>query len=1022
MSEEYVIRPDEIIVPELNVCELQTAAGALRSDGTGIAQLGNDIKSAWGGLEGNYIAPEADILLAAVNPVATAGDDFNSAISTVADALDDFAEEAGPIQARLRELKAEAVAFKAHIDANDDWREDEDKVEEFNELNDEILAKLNAYMAAERACANKITAIFGGTTFVAGEYGAEPTERDGRQVYGYTDVPEGVQTPWATPQEHDAGWLSDVGSGIWDFVSAPFLDAASMVGLYTEDGGWFDGNPIDNAKQYWGDTFDGVLSLVGVNGLSSAWDAWKEVAHSFVPWREWGDRPGYVITQGILNIGTTVAGVVLSATGVGAVVGAPLLAMRGSRILRALSGVRGDGPETPNAPNAPDAPNNPTDRSDLHIDQGPDRPGRDGGPSPDAELDAALDGLGIPRNQLDGLNESLDDAARLSELPDPPTPDTPTRPDTPDSTPSEPSRPDADTTPAEPTDRTPEPPTRDEPPAEAERPADSDRNDADTTPDGPDSETGDAPRTPDLDADADADQERRDADADASDPLQTPENLPTTRQIQELVERFGEDLDLADLAHPEGIIGELNDRQRELVNAGVPEGRAEMPIGDRPGGGSSPDLSPSARLDTPSGGGPSNDGIDLPPSGRGGTGTIDAPSGGSGPSGGGPDLPPGGRGGGPGGLPEGDGGSSDRETPESSADGSWHPENTDPAPPGYTWVKGDPPYVRRLEVRDDLPQLRWNWDKGEFQEVTGREREDFQPGTTREQAYDVLTRSDNSSLRKFVEVLTDFGLIDANNVDAAGRPIDILNAISNDPGADLGGRPHDYVRHFAKEQFREALVRHVLDQDVIVNDPRFTELLDRGLDADQAFRATSHELMLEASRDLASSDRGSLGEAWYQEMYASEGHSQVRISREQASQLGFQLEGNRRIDFVEVRDVRGVESGRVIEIKNVTTRLGDREERQIRDLLNIPGNEINVPGRNDPLPIRSVRVAFPDPRGTLSNATFLADFLEERRGAPIEIEIHGPEGLRRTLRANQESIDFLRNRTDLKEWLGLDGE
>ncbi|MFC3996253.1 hypothetical protein ACFOVU_10030 [Nocardiopsis sediminis] len=964
MSDEYVIKPDEIIIPELNACELQTAASALRNDGTGIAQTGNDIKSAWEGLYGIYVAPEADILLAAVNPVATAGDDFKNGVSTVADALDEFAEEAGPIQTRLRELKSEAVAFKAHIDANDDWREDEDKVNEFNDLNDEIFAKLNAYMAAERTCANKITAIFGGTTFVAGEYGQEPNPREGQEVYGYTSVPEGVQTPWATPQEHNAPWWEDVGMGAWDFVSAPFLDAASMVGLYTEEGGWFNGNPIDNAAQYWGDTWEGVKALVGVHGGSNALAAWTEVAHSIVPWREWDDRPGYVITQGVLNIGTTIAGVVLTATGVGAVAGVPILATRisaGMRGLRAVNNV-----DLPDAPNAPDAPDLPTRRGDLDIDQGPTRPGPDGA-SPDAELDTALDGLDVPQNQLDGLDDAMDDAARLSELPD-----TPAQPDAPDTTPSEPGPPDA----------------------EAPRdPVDTD-TDADA---GPDNET----TTPDRPADRDGaepDQTTRDADpdAEASDPIDNPENLPTTREIQEYIQRFREDLDLAE-AHPEGIIGELNDRQRELVNAGVPEGRAEMPIGDRPGGGSSPDLSPSARLDTPSGGGP-----DLPSTDRGGTGTIDAPS-----SGGGPDLPPGGRGDGPSGLPEDDGGPSDR--------GGDRPTEPFPAPDGYEWYLRDGRwYIRRENIEDGLPP-RW-YDEETNRLMPGEERPPparFNT-TNRETAFDQLDGSNpNSSLGGFVKALQKLGLIEDSRY-----PREIIDTMPNPDG-----QTHNNVRHRIKDAFRQQLFDHLTDENRIQSTQDFADRIPDNPtpeDVRNTIRAVSQREMLEISNLLDSSDRGRLGEVWYERMYVPGGHTQVTIDPSDLQHRSLGLTGERHIDIVEVTNTRGVAAGRVIEIKNVTTRLGDREESQIRDLLKIPGNEINVPERAEPLPIRNARVVFPDPRGTLRNATFLADFLEENRGSPIEIEIYDSEGQRRTLRANQASIDFLRDRSALKEWLGRD--
>ncbi|RCV59449.1 hypothetical protein DEF23_07175, partial [Marinitenerispora sediminis] len=590
----------------------------------------------------------------------------------------------------------------------------------------------------------------------------------------------------------------------------------------------------------------------------------------------------------------------------------------------------------------------------------------------------------------------------------------------------EPSRPgtDTDTTPSEPADRTPESPARDEPPADTDRPVD--RNDTDTAADRPDSESADTQRTPDRDADAEAnadanaDQETRAADADASDPLRNPENLPTTRQMQEyLIERFRQDLDLAELAHPEGIIGEIHDRQRALVNAGLPEGRAEMSIGDRPGGGPSPDLSPSARLDTPSGGGPSGGGPDLPSTDRGSTGTIDTPGGGSGPSSGGPDLPSNGRGDGPGGLPD-DGGSSDRGGSSgtsgdgaSNGDGPWKPIGAKDAPEGYVWVRnGDMPYIRRLPGRQDLPALEWDWETGDFQNATPREREYFPRGATREQAFDALISGNNSSFQKFVDVLKDLKLIDASNVDADGRPLDVLNAMR-----DPSGQSYDNIRHYAKEEFRNAIVRHVLDPQFVTADPRFEQFRANGLDEDQALRATSHQMMLEVSGDLAPSDRGSLGESWYREMYAQDGETQVTISRAEAEAQGFELQSNRRLDIVE--------GNTAFEIKNYTGKLGTEQIQQLGDLIEITGHEVRLKDGSF-VPVDDAVVVFPDPAGVRSNAQILSDLLDRYEDASIEIEIHNDRGESLRVSPDKDDVAFLSGRgtwggepgaATLEQWL-----
>ncbi|RCV48341.1 hypothetical protein DEF23_23505 [Marinitenerispora sediminis] len=382
--------------------EVEAAGRALKGDGEGIAQTGQDIKSAWGGLAGNYIAPEADTLLAAVDPVATAGDDFGSATGTVGDALIDFAEEVRPILARLRSLKTDAQNFVDGIRGDDDWRKDEDKVNEHNGLNDDVLAAVNDYQAAERTCANAITAIFGGTTFVALNPDGETVLGSGEEAYGFTEAPRGVETPWATPQEYDAPWYEDAWNGIADFGIGIAEDLGGLVGLYGENGwgvsSWSEWG--DNLAANYGGMLEGFGALAGFYG-ENGWGVgsfgewwgnfstgWTEFAHAIVPWREWGDRPGYVITQSVLNIGSMFVGA-------GLVKGI----IQGGR--RAGGGPDADAPDGPST--------NRVDTDDVPIGQRPeDMPSTQ-------ELSEALDGLEVDAGRLDGLNDALDDAAGLSE-------------------------------------------------------------------------------------------------------------------------------------------------------------------------------------------------------------------------------------------------------------------------------------------------------------------------------------------------------------------------------------------------------------------------------------------------------------------------------------------------------------------------------------------------------------------------------------------------------------------------------
>ncbi|GAA1774959.1 hypothetical protein [Streptomonospora arabica] len=344
------IDPSAITIPPVKVEDLEEAARAVKGDGQDVSDIGNDIKSAWGGLQGIYSAPEDETLFSAIDPVATKGDEVGDAARTAGDALLDFAADVRPILERWRALKHDAQDMQDHIDADDDWRSDEDKVEEFNQLNNDLIKVQNDFMAAERECANKITALFGGTTFVATDPGSEPDPGEGEQAYGYTEAHQDVATPWAVPQEHDAPWYADVGAAVVDLTWGSVKDTLALAGLHDGQGDWTldPATMWGNATQTWSDTFAGAGMLAGYGPDGFSWStagtAWTEVAHSMVPWNEWGDRPGYVITQSVVNIGSIVAGVALTASGVGAVAGVPLLAWRGTRVMRTLGRLGDLGP------------------------------------------------------------------------------------------------------------------------------------------------------------------------------------------------------------------------------------------------------------------------------------------------------------------------------------------------------------------------------------------------------------------------------------------------------------------------------------------------------------------------------------------------------------------------------------------------------------------------------------------------------------------------------------------------------
>ncbi|WP_232831898.1 DNA/RNA non-specific endonuclease [Nocardiopsis sp. FIRDI 009] len=355
------ISPYSFPVPTPSPDHIETLASRLRTRGGAISDTGHDINTSWGDLTGCYHAPEAEELYSVLRPVATDGDTVSDGLDTAASALEDFAEELREIKSDWAALRAEAVAFRDRIDAKgDEWREAEGikgffgigqspDVEENQGYVDRGTALIERYAEAERDCANRINAdVPGRTRFAAvpenGELGSDVF------YHGYEQDLSELATEWgmggATTDEH---WWVDVGAAVGDYVVGAVEDLGAMVGAHSSEG-WFAMSWDDAMVEQWESSAQSVASLVGMYdaesddwgwaGWGTVGSAWKDAAHAVVPWTEWDERPGYVIGTAVLNIGVTAVGAVLSATGVGAAVGVPLMAWRGASIVSNMGGGR----------------------------------------------------------------------------------------------------------------------------------------------------------------------------------------------------------------------------------------------------------------------------------------------------------------------------------------------------------------------------------------------------------------------------------------------------------------------------------------------------------------------------------------------------------------------------------------------------------------------------------------------------------------------------------------------------------
>ncbi len=417
-SEEKV-SPSTFPVPTASPDYIEGLAEDLRTAGGSVADRGNDITSSWGGLTNCYKAPEADELYTVLGPVASDGDLVLEGMDQAATALETFAGTLRSIKSRWSTLRTEAYEFRARIDAKgEDWRDaeglagffgigDSPDVEKNKELIDRGTALIEEYEEAECDCANALNKyVPGRTRFEAMPEGGG--DLDPNVFYhGYEQDLSELATEWgmsgATTDEH---WWVDVGASVWDFGVGAVEGTGAMLGAHSSEG-WFQMSWGDALLEYHEDNLQSTLSLVGMYdaesdsygwaGLDTVGSAWKDLAHSVVPWEEWGERPGYVIGTALLNIGATVGGAVLTATGVGAVVGVPLMAWRGMAILDGMGG-RGGGGSGGGSGTMPDLDTNLTVDIPRFGDQG----------SPVIDLDTArfADGGSGP-GQLADANSAL---------------------------------------------------------------------------------------------------------------------------------------------------------------------------------------------------------------------------------------------------------------------------------------------------------------------------------------------------------------------------------------------------------------------------------------------------------------------------------------------------------------------------------------------------------------------------------------------------------------------------------------
>ncbi|MFF9160359.1 ADP-ribosyltransferase [Streptomyces longwoodensis] len=312
-----MINPEQIPQFTGDLAQLELDHAALKKDAGNVRDTGKDVHTQFQGLSAFYTAPEAEQLFATTKPVKDRADDFATGLETVSGALSSYATEIRPLVAKLAELKTKAQTFVNSVKDDDEWEYDEDKVDEHNQLRDDITATVAAFWAAERTCHNKITAIWNGTQMVAGD----GSERKDQYGFNAEDL-KNAKLPWGDPVDEKHHWY-EVGhwvkSFVWDgLIVDGVWGTIKGLGTLVGFGGW------DAMGQAWKGLAQLAtgLALASIPGVGTAFwlvpddklpswirdsrTAMKETGKALVAWDEWGKNPGRAAGAVTFNVLTTV--------------------------------------------------------------------------------------------------------------------------------------------------------------------------------------------------------------------------------------------------------------------------------------------------------------------------------------------------------------------------------------------------------------------------------------------------------------------------------------------------------------------------------------------------------------------------------------------------------------------------------------------------------------------------------------------------------------------------------------------
>jgi DNA-binding transcriptional MerR regulator len=280
--------------------------------------------------------------------------------------------------------------------------------------------------------------------------------------------------------------------------------------------------------------------------------------------------------------------------------------------------------------------------------------------------------------------------------------------------------------------------------------------------------------------------------------------------------------------------------------------------------------------------------------------------------------------------------------------------------------------VKEAIDRGEPPTLTWDDKAKKFKvaDTSGKETP-FEAGTKKEDAFIALGGEDDTKpLYWFLKMLKEQKLLASDD--------DFIKQMQEPAG--LTPRT---VRHNAKQVYLDLLIAKITDKKVIAQTETYKNLIKEGKTPEQAHRMASHERMLEVTKDLASADRGSIGERWFGALYgAGDTQTQVSVTVKRPDEHGVLKDEQRNIDRMEGTTAR--------ELKNVSGEMGARETGQIHSLIAAIGSDVVVNGQ--PRKIEKVIETFVDPRGEVANADFMKQIFKTYPDANVTFELYTARG------------------------------